>query len=70
MVAPCIKILANTANTKCRPFHVTINCSKFKIDRLQPVCHVIFSVYLFVTSINYYCLVYFCQGKLLQSYEK
>ena len=28
-------ILANSANTNCRPFQVKINCSKFKIDGLQ-----------------------------------
>ena len=61
---------ANSTNTKCRPFHIKINCSKFRIDRLQQLCHVIFLIYLFVTSRNYYCLVYFCGEKLLQSYEK
>ena len=61
---------ANSTNTKCRPFHIKINCSKFRIDRLQQLCHVIFLIYLFVTSRNYYCLVYFCGEKLQQSYEK
>ena len=61
-----ITILANSANTKCHPFHVKINCSKLRIDRLQQLCHVIVLIYLFVSSRNYYCLVYFCQGKLLQ----
>ena len=43
-------LLANSANTKCRPFHVKINFSKFRIDRLQQLCHVIFLIYSFVTS--------------------
>ena len=45
LVIPCfityIIILANSANTKCRPFHVKINCSKLRIGRLQQLCHVI-----------------------------
>ena len=48
---------ANSANTKRRSFHVKINCSKFRIDRLQQLCHVIFLIYLFVISRNYYCYV-------------
>ena len=53
-----ITILANSSNTKCQPFHVKINCSKFRIDRLQQLCQAIFLIYLFVSSRNYYCLVY------------
>ena len=64
------KLLVNSANTKCRLFHVKINCSKFRIDRHQQLCHVIFLICLFVTSRNYYCLVYFCQGKFSQFCEK
>ena len=46
--------LANSANNKYRPFHIKINCSRFRIDRLQQLCRVIFLIYLFVTSRNYY----------------
>ena len=45
-------MLANSANTKCRPFQVKINCSKFTIDGLQQGCHMTFLVSLFVTSRN------------------
>ena len=47
-------MLANSGNTKCRPFQVNINCSKFIIDRLQQRrwCHVTFLSYLFVTLTN------------------
>ena len=48
--------LPSSGNTKCRPFYVKINCPKFRIDRLQQLCHVIFLIYLFVTSRNCYCL--------------
>ena len=48
-----VRLLANSANTKCRPFQVNIICSKFVIDRLQQQCHVTFSIYLFVTSRNF-----------------
>ena len=44
--------LANSVNTKCRPFQVEINCSKLIIGRLQKRCHVTFLIYLFVTSRN------------------
>ena len=64
----CYFLLANIANTKCPPFQVMINCSKFIADRLQQRCHVTFLIYLFVTSRNLLFGV-FCQGKLLQSYE-
>ena len=47
-----IIILANSANTKCRPFQVKINCSIFIIDGLQQRCHMTFLVSLFVTSRN------------------
>ena len=46
------RILANSANTKCRPFQVKINCSKFIIDRLQSWCYLTFLFSLFVTSRN------------------
>ena len=45
-------LLANSDNTKCRPFEVKINCSKLIIDRLQQRCHVTFLIYFFVTSRN------------------
>ena len=45
-------ILANSANTKYRPFQVKINCSIFIIDGLQERCHITFLVSLFVTSRN------------------
>ena len=44
--------LANSANTKCRPFQVKINCPKFIINGLQQRCHMTFSVSLFVTPRN------------------
>ena len=44
--------LANSANTKCRPFQVKINCPKFIINGLQQRCHMPFSVSLFVTPRN------------------
>ena len=44
--------LANSANTKCRPFRVKTNCSKFIIDRLQQRCRMTFLIYLLVTSRN------------------
>ena len=47
-----IKILAYSANTKCRPFQVKINCSKFIIDGLRQRCHITFLVSLFITSRN------------------
>ena len=53
----CYTLLANSANTKYRPFHVEINYSKFRIDKLQQLLHVTFLIYLFLTSRNYYCLV-------------
>ena len=53
----CYTLLPNSANTKYRPFHVEINCSKFRIDKLQQLLHVTFLIYLFLTSRNYYCLV-------------
>ena len=43
-------ILANSANTKCRPFQSNIDCSNFTIDRLQQKGD-LFS-YLLVTSRN------------------
>ena len=42
--------LANSANTKCRPFQLKINCSKFIVDSLQQRCHVTFLNSLFLTS--------------------
>ena len=54
-------LLANSTNTKCRPFHVKINCSKFRIDTLQQLCHVIFFIYLFVTSRKF--IVWFISAK-------
>ena len=45
-------VLANSADTNCRPFQVKINCSKFIIDKLQQRCHMTLLVSLFVTSIN------------------
>ena len=45
-------VLANSADTNCRPFQVKINCSKFIIDKLQQRCHMTLLVCLFVTSIN------------------
>ena len=45
-------LLANSANTKCRPFQVKINCSKFIINRLQQRCHVTLLISLFATSRN------------------
>ena len=45
-------LLANSANTKCRPSQVKVNCSKFIIDRLQQRCHVTLLIYLFVTLRN------------------
>ena len=45
-------ILANSANTECRPFQVKINCSKFIIDRLQSRCCLTFLFSLFVTLRN------------------
>ena len=45
-------LLANSANTKCCPFQVNINHSKFIIDRLQQRFHVTFLIYLFVASRN------------------
>ena len=53
----CYTLLANSANTKYRPFHAKINCSKFRIDKLQQLRHVTFLIFLFLTSRNYYCLV-------------
>ena len=44
--------LANSANSKCRPFQVKINCPKFIIDALQPRCHMTFYVSLFITLRN------------------
>ena len=51
-------ILANSVNTKCRPFQVKINCSKLIIDSLQQWRHVTFLIYLFVTSRNlfFWCI--------------
>ena len=47
-----LHLLANSDNTKCRPFQVKINCSKLIIDRLQQQCRMTFLIYLFVTSRN------------------
>ena len=44
--------LANSANAKCHPFQVKINCPKFIIDGLQQRYHPTFSISLFVTSRN------------------
>ena len=44
--------LANSGNTKCRPFQANINHSKSIIDRLQQRFHVTFLIYLFGTSRN------------------
>ena len=52
MLSTSIKILANSANTKSRPFQVKIYCSKFIIDRLQSWCYLTFLFSLFVTSRN------------------
>ena len=63
-------ILANSANINCLHFHVKINCSRFIIvDGLQKLCHMNLLVSLFVTSRNL-LFDYFCQEKLLKSYEK
>ena len=62
-------ILANSGNTKCRPFQANINHSKSIIDRLQQRFHVTF-LFICLEHRETYCLVYFCQGKLLQFYEK
>ena len=45
-------ILANSANTKYRPFQVKINCSKFIIDKMQSRCDLTFLFSLFVASRN------------------
>ena len=47
-----IILLANSANTECRPFRVKIYFSIFIIDGLQQRCRMIFLVSLFVTSRN------------------
>ena len=47
-----LKILANSANTKCHSFLLKIDCSIFIIDRLQQWYHMTFLVSLFVTSRN------------------
>ena len=52
MLSTSIKILANSANTKSRPFQVKIYCSKFIVDRLQLWCYLTFLFSLFVTSRN------------------
>ena len=46
------KLIANSANTKCRTFQVKINCSKFVIDRLQSLGYLTFLFSLFVTLRN------------------
>ena len=44
------KLLANSASTKCRLFHVKINCSKLITDILQQRFHVTFLIFLLVAS--------------------
>ena len=48
----CYILLANSANTTCRPFQVKINRSKLIIDRLQSRRYLTFLLSLFVTSRN------------------
>ena len=70
IIVKCL-VLANSVNINCHPFQVKINCSKIIIDGLQQLCHMALLVSLIVTSRNFfYCSAYFCQEKLLQSYEK
>ena len=45
-------LLENSANIKCHPVQVKINCSKSLIDGLQQRHHMNFLVSLFVTSRN------------------
>ena len=64
-----IILLANSANTECRPFRVKIYFSIFIIDGLQQRCRMIFLVSLFVTSRNLLFGV-FLPRKIIQSHKK
>ena len=64
-----IILLANSANTECRPFQVKIYFSIFIIDGLQQRCRMIFLVSLFVTSRNLLFGV-FLPRKIIQSHKK
>ena len=65
-------LLANSANTKCRPFQVKIDCSKFikdcpfqvKTDCCKFIKDRLQSRTDFFIHGETYCLVYFCQGKI------
>ena len=50
ILAIFLLLLANSANSNCRPFQVKSNCSKFIIDGLQQRCHMALLVSLFVAS--------------------
>ena len=67
---PCLAyfLLTNSANIKCCPFQVKINCSKF-IIRLSQWCHITFLVYLFATSRNLLFGV-FLPGKIITVLQK
>ena len=52
MTASYIKILANSANTKCHRFQVKISCCKFIITRPQQRSHVTFLISFFAISRN------------------
>ena len=64
-----VMLLENSASTKCRPFQVKINWSKFIIDILQQRCHMTFLIFLLVASRSLLIGV-FLPRKIITIYKK